>query len=112
MQDVLRKCLVGVLLLLRGPATIARLVVTVVVYTIDAVFRGSAKSHVGDEVIKGHPSFADLDPSAAIPEIARIRRAQASTLNACPDAAVGGSNGILIHGCAPSALATTARMSS
>jgi hypothetical protein len=50
---------------MRRPATIARFVVTVVVNAVDAPALGSL-AHIGKEVHKGAPSFADRNSPAAI----------------------------------------------
>jgi hypothetical protein len=66
--------LVGLLLGGRSPAAVARLIVAVVVYAVDAVPGAGTVAHVGDEIDeagRAEPAVAD---SYAAPAVAGIRR--------------------------------------
>ena len=54
------------LLFRRGPAAIARLVITVIVDSLNGVLWGGPSSHISKKFLKTVPSFANLDPAAAI----------------------------------------------
>lgn len=63
------------LLFLRGPAHVARLVVSIAINSIECVFRSWGFSNVGKKLPKVvAPSFANLDALVAMPTVARVRR--------------------------------------
>ena len=74
---LLPRALIVVLLTPRGPSTVARLVVSVVVReSIDGMKRGRFRPHVGEEVRKLQPTAANHDPTIAVvleTDVLRVR---------------------------------------
>lgn len=54
----------------KSPSAIFRLIVTIIVNSINAVFGSGRLSHIGKEVIKHMPAFANCNPSASVIPIA------------------------------------------
>jgi len=77
--------LVHVLRALRGPAHVPRLVVAVVVNTINRVFRGWARTNIGQEILERFsPSCTDGNPSASVMFVAFHAWVVAPSLHAVP----------------------------
>lgn len=78
---------VRILLLRRGPAHVARLVVAVVIDTVDRVLRRGARPDVGQEAFERvAPGFADVDASTAVVWEARAGRRVAAIFHTGPSA--------------------------
>lgn len=73
------------LVLLDGPDTIFRAVVTVIVFAFDAVFVGRSRSHIGVEILsRFKPSLTDADTTSAVIFVCLIGFTEASLANAVP----------------------------
>lgn len=80
-SDVVRSVLR--LLFARGPSAILRAVMTIVVNAIQRL--AIARPHVGEEVLKGLPTLADLDTTPAVAREVRGRRVGAPVAHSLPD---------------------------
>lgn len=74
---------VPLLLFERGPPTVARLIVSGAINTVDGVsFR--TKAHVSEKIVEGLPSFANRDAFAPIRRIFGVARVVAAALHGVP----------------------------
>jgi hypothetical protein len=85
------------------PSTVARFIVSIVVYPLQAVRRGRLSSHVGEEVIKGIlPSFAYLDTTTTVVFITCTVWSVTSLIHGIPGVVLRG----MAHGVSPASIST------
>lgn len=77
--DVAISSPVPALLFCRRPTAIPRLVVAVVIDTVDAVLAGWARPHVGDKICNVSPSLTDGDSTTTIVVIAFVEKVVAAS---------------------------------
>jgi hypothetical protein len=71
------------------PATILRLVIAVVVDTVDRMFSGRTTAHVGQECSERLPTVANADAASAVVLEPNVVRIAAPSLHALPDFVFG-----------------------
>lgn len=74
----------------RGPATIVRGIRSIPVFSIKTMFQRWARSHVGEEVLKGVlPAFADDNPAPSVESKIGSSGIETSRFHAMPDVVLG-----------------------
>jgi hypothetical protein len=64
---------ISTLLLNRGPPTVTRLIVTIIIFPVNRILRPRLKPHVCQEILEGvQPAIAHLDTATAITEVALV----------------------------------------
>lgn len=76
---------IATLLSRSGPAAILRRVMAVIINAVKLMLGRCATSHVGKEIVEGHPAITDRDAATTIPGILGTFRIKAAGFHGAPD---------------------------